>query len=301
MQKLLLFGLLLGLLPPTLAQNPDNFILVKGREYPFSRDNVMIELSDFYISPTEVSYRQMAMYALDNGIDPQTFHYKSWGEPDGERVAIDVNWFDAIRYANWLSEQQGYTPVYQFFSQLKSEDGSAKWQALSPADSLYWLGEYKDDNELGLDSIAWDRTAQGYRLPTEAEWEYAASGYSQLGRKQKWAGTDDPQALKDYARYYGNSKRAEKIASRKPNPLGLYDMSGNAWEWCFDTYKGSYENFENKKNPANSKYDNLRTSGRCLRGGSWDYDVNNSEVLYRSNFYPRNRYNNYGFRLLRTP
>jgi hypothetical protein len=100
MKKITLYIVALLISLAAVAQKPDNFILVKGGKYPFGEQNIMIELSDFYISPTEVSYKQMAMYALDNALDPQTFHSKSWGEPDGERVAINVNWFDAIRYAN---------------------------------------------------------------------------------------------------------------------------------------------------------------------------------------------------------
>ncbi|MCU0444575.1 MAG: formylglycine-generating enzyme family protein [Microscillaceae bacterium] len=284
------------------AQNPDNFILIKGGKYRFGRENVMIELSDFYISPTEVTYAQMAMYALDNGLDPQTFHGKSWNiPPDGERVAVRVNWFDAIRYANWLSEQQGYTPVYQVFTKVKNESGGLSWQKLYPSNKDYWA-ENADNQPISWDSLAWDRTAQGYRLPSEAEWKYAASGYSKLGRKQKWAGTDNVDSLQYYASYSGNNgKFAIASATLLPNPLGLYDLSGNVWEWCFDIYQDSYKNFENKINPVNDEYDNLRISNRCLRGGSWDDFDNVAEVFFRYHFIPRNRYDYYGFRLLRTP
>lgn len=302
---LLLFSLWLCL--EAHAQSPDNFVLVKGGQYPFGgydgEKEVMIELSDFYISPTEVSYAQMALYAMDIGIDPEIFHEKSWGEPDAERVAINVNWFDAIKYANWLSEQMGYTPAYRIYiyARQKAEDGSYPMQALSPQDSAYWKTT-KDHNRMpAWKSIAIDEASKGYRLPSEAQWEYAASGYAKLGKKQKYAGTDDQENLKDYARYEANSNRAEKIRSRKPNALGLYDMSGNVWEWCFDAYQKDYSDFAGKKNPAQTNYESFRTSNRCLRGGSWYNGSLNCRVLFRSNLNPnvRDYYN--GFRLLRIP
>ncbi|MDX2303794.1 MAG: SUMF1/EgtB/PvdO family nonheme iron enzyme [Microscillaceae bacterium] len=289
---------------PTWAQKPDNFIRIPGGAYPFQLEDdttvTWVQLADFYISPTEVSYAQMAAYAMDHGINPETFHYTAWGEPVADRVAIHVNWFDAIRYANWLSEQQGYSPAYHIYSRLRAEDGTDSWLELSSSDTAYWANETSEDpTPLYWDSLSWDRSSKGYRLPTEVEWEYAASSYTKLGRVQVYAGTESEYSLDDFAWYSGN--KAHAIASRSPNALKLYDMSGNAWEWCFDVYASNpAASWQSLENPSYENYESLRTSYRCLRGGGWFNLFNYCQVRNRNYNHPGIRYINDGFRLVRT-
>jgi len=102
-----------------------------------------------------------------------------------------------------------------------------------------------------------------YRLPTEAEWEYAARG---RGRRSRWAGTSDESALGEYAWYSGNSGgRTHPVGHKKPNAIGLYDMTGNVWEWVSDRYGEDYYEESLRNNPKGPS----GGSDRVWRGGSW--------------------------------
>ncbi len=139
------------------------------------------------------------------------------------------------------------------------------------------------------------KTGLEFRLPTEAEWEYAArSG----GRKEKWAGTSDEGRLGDYAWYGSNSGgRTHPVGTKRPNGLGLYDMSGNVWEWCSDRYGGDYYSKSPRRNPKGP----AGGGDRVVRGGSWSYYARYVRVANRLNVNPADRYSALGFRLARTP
>ncbi|HXN07268.1 MAG TPA: SUMF1/EgtB/PvdO family nonheme iron enzyme [Nitrospiria bacterium] len=133
-----------------------------------------------------------------------------------------------------------------------------------------------------------------YRLPTEAEWEYAAR---EGGKKIRWAGTDQEGELQRYAWYKDNSKdETHRVKSRLPNQFGFYDMSGNVWEWVSDHYDDSYYSQSPKNNPQGPE------GGKyyVLRGGAW----NSRERFVRADFRMKEthdkRYNYFvGFRLAR--
>jgi formylglycine-generating enzyme required for sulfatase activity len=111
-----------------------------------------------------------------------------------------------------------------------------------------------------------EATGKRYRLPTESEWEYAArSG----GKDEIWAGTSDERQLKDYAVYRG-ANRTEKVGSKKPNGLGLYDMSGNVWEWLQDCVHGDYKGAP-RDGSAWLEANDGNCDSRVVRGGSWSY------------------------------
>ena len=168
-----------------------------------------------------------------------------------------VSWFDAVEYCNKLSQKEGLTKCYS---------GSG-------------------------DNIQCNFNANGYRLPTEAEWEYAARGGS-LSKGYTYSGSNN---IGDVAWYDSNSgNKTHPIGQKTQNELGIYDMTGNVWEWCWD-WKGSYSS-GSQTNPKGAS----RSSNRVLRGGSWRYNASFCRVAYRINYYPDYRHDYIGFRVVRS-
>ena len=158
---------------------------------------------------------------------------------------------------------------------------------------------YFEGDALPVEQVAWNdcqefirklnqKTGKNFRLPTEAEWEYAARG----GKKSngyKYAGSND---IGSVAWYTNNSdSKTHPVKGKSPNELGLYDMSGNVWEWCSDWY-GSYSS-GSQTNPQGPSSGSLRV----LRGGSWRSNAGYCRVSYRYFGGPGNRYFDSGFRL----
>ena len=138
--------------------------------------------------------------------------------------------------------------------------------------------------------VSWsNKSCNGWRLPTEAEWEYAARG----GQSFKYAGSN---SVDEVAWYTKNSEsKTHPVGQKKPNGFGLYDMSGNIWEWVWD-WKGDYS--------SQSSTDLVGVNSgqrRVFRGGSWDSDARYARVSYRFDFSPVNVYDDLGFRPGRTP
>ncbi|WP_432092914.1 formylglycine-generating enzyme family protein [Streptomyces sp. bgisy100] len=164
------------------------------------------------------------------------------GEADGPPVE-GVSWEDAVRFCNALSQQEGFTPAYH----LPADDGD----------------------------VVWNRAADGYRLPTEAEWEHACR-----------AGTAGPRygPLDDIAWYRGTSDgRIRDVRGKRPNPWGLYDMLGNVWEWCWDLYDAE-----------------VYGSYRVLRGGGWFDEQWSCRASVRRRSHPTFRVDDVGFRVARS-
>jgi len=135
------------------------------------------------------------------------------------------------------------------------------------------------------------RAGKAYRLPTEAEWEYAArSG----GRNEKWAGTSDERALDDYAWYYNDSQyRSHPVGEKKPNGLGLYDMTGNVWQWMSDWYDERYY----AASPRNEPQGPASGTRHTLRGGYWGDLPRLVRAARRIGLVPTARAAGYGFRV----
>lgn len=135
------------------------------------------------------------------------------------------------------------------------------------------------------------KTGKQFRLPTEAEWEYAArSG----GKREKWSGTSSEGELGQYAWHMGNSgSRMHAVGEKRPNGLGLYDMSGNVWEWCSDWYGENYYQSSARNNPEGAG----NGSFRVIRGGSWYGNPRVVRAAYRNGFDPTSQSNGCGFRL----
>ncbi|RIV36450.1 formylglycine-generating enzyme family protein [Micromonospora radicis] len=160
----------------------------------------------------------------------------------GDRRPVEsVSWWDAIRFCNALSRQSALTPAYRL-------DG---------------------------DRVDWEPTADGFRLPTEAEWEYACR-----------AGTTGPRygPLDDIAWYRGNSaERSHTVGGKQPNAWGLYDMLGNVWNWCWDVYDAE-----------------VYGSYRVLRGGGWFDEQWSCRASVRRRSHPTFTVDDVGFRVARS-
>jgi formylglycine-generating enzyme required for sulfatase activity len=162
--------------------------------------------------------------------------------------------------------------------------------------------KFNKGGDYPVENVSWDDaqefvrrlsrlTGLKWRLPTEAEWEYAArSG----GSKFKFAGTSDEHNLGDYAWYKGNSyDRTHPVGSKKPNRLGLYDMSGNVWEWVHDRYDRDYYRQSPHKNPMGDPFG----LNRIIRGGSALTGIGFLRTSYRDYVAPDIRRACFGLRL----
>lgn len=141
-----------------------------------------------------------------------------------------------------------------------------------------------------------EKSGKQYRLPTEAEWEYAArSG----GKKEKWAGTSNEKELNKYAWYsLKEGQRIQPVGQKRPNGLGLYDMTGNVWEWCNDWYgESAYDDDAIKDKPRNPQGPD-RGSYRVYRGGILGYYEGRARAALRNYDSPGGRSDSVGFRLV---
>ena len=162
---------------------------------------------------------------------------------------------------------------------------------------------FNDGDNLPVESVSWEDvqafikklngiTGRTFRLPTEAEWEYAARG----GKKSKGYKYSGSNNLDEVAWYDGNSEhRTHPVKGKNPNELGLYDMSGNVWEWCQDWY-GEYSG-----DPQTSPQGPSSGTLRVFRGGGWSVNAKICRVLNRGSRIPKDRIFNVGFRLVMCP
>ncbi|MBQ8655598.1 MAG: formylglycine-generating enzyme family protein [Prevotella sp.] len=179
------------------------------------------------------------------------------------------------------------------FSICKYEVTQELWQAVMGNNPSSFKG-----NKLPVERVSWEdcqqfitllnqKTGKNYRLPTEAEWEYAARG-GNLSHGYKYAGSDSL----DVVGWYANHKKKHDVGTKRANELGLYDMSGNVWEWCSDCY-GKYDATE-QTNPQGSS----SGSTRIFRGGSWSSEERLCRVTHRGDFVRTFRSNDIGLRLV---
>ncbi|HRI58438.1 MAG TPA: SUMF1/EgtB/PvdO family nonheme iron enzyme [Saprospiraceae bacterium] len=256
-------------------------IFVAGGEFDMGDEEIedagpvhRVTLPSFQIAETPTTNWQYGLYCAATGKNILDKRH-SW-HIEGDNPVINVSWYDAVAYANWLSGQQRLNPVYNVDIDLPDPN-------VLDGQKFDWLK-------------ATDFSRDGYRLPTEAEWEYAARGGADTSRMTKYAGSDN---INEVAWHNGNSKnRTQAVKKLKPNELKLYDMSGNVWEWCIDFYdKNYYEKFRNSlaKNPYGPETGN----SAVLRGGSWNVDGYISRVDRRDRDYRFNRDVSIGLRLAR--
>jgi sulfatase modifying factor 1 len=201
----------------------------------------------FYIAKYAVTFEEYDRFCDDQKCRrPQD---NGWGR--GTRPVFGVSWLHAAKYCNWLSGKEGLTPCYDVKGKLTKCDFSTN----------------------------------GYRLPTEAEWEYAARG-GQKSQGYEYAGGDNPD---DVAWYDNNSDgQIHPVGQKQPNELGLYDMSGNAFEWCGDLYGKDYYASSQSNDPtgpssaSEGAYTGFGLLERVRRGGSFRESSDCLRVAYRS-------------------
>jgi formylglycine-generating enzyme required for sulfatase activity len=208
---------------------------------------------DFLMSTYEITQKQ---YEEVMGTNPSYFK--------GENLPVErVSWYDAVEYCNKLSEMEGLEKCYS---------GSG-------------------------DNIVCDWDANGYRLPTEAEWEYAAKAGTITdfynGNLTNAICTPIDANLDNIGWYCGNgNNKTQEVGKKAPNAFGLYDMSGNVLEWCWDWY-ANYSGGTDPKGPAGG-------SNRVCRGGSWNFNADYCRSANRNNSRNvDNRYTDIGFRVVR--
>jgi len=229
-------------------------IFVQGGSFHPNNETI-ISLSDFYMSNyliTQLEW-QTVMEGNNNGISANP----SLAFQDINNPVDNINWYEAIVYCNRRSVLEGLQPVY-FKNGISNTN--------------VW-GYIPNNNDEEWDSIIQDISLSGYRLPTEMEWWFAARG-GNTNRNYLYSGGN---LINEVAWFIDNSSgQTHPVGDKKPNELGLYDMSGNLWEWCWDWYSpyvptGSIRDYTG---PESGVF-------RILRGGSYNHNDRSAEVSYR--------------------
>jgi formylglycine-generating enzyme len=244
---------------------PENFVLVTGGTFNNGTSDVTV--SSFYIDKYELT---QAEYQAVMGSNPASGYGVGSNYP-----VYYVSWFNAIEYCNRRSIQEGLTPCYSYSTYGTNPD---TWPG-------GWNTDYNNHTNV---SCNW--SANGYRLPTEAEWQFAARGGTQT-HNYTYSGSNDINAVAWYGSNSGSTTHT--VGTKAANELGIFDMSGNVWEWNWDIY-GSYQS-GSQNNPTGA----ISGSYRVLRGGSWNYNAFYCAVSYRRNLNATSSGYGVGFRCVR--
>lgn len=237
----------------------NSLVFVKGGAFKNTKSNYYgkdVILSDFYIGKYEVTQKEWVEVM---GSNPSQFI--------GDNMPVEmVSWYDAVEYCNKRSIKEGLEPYYNIDKNKKDPNN------LSDYDHIKW-------------TVTINAGANGYRLPTEAEWEYAAGG-GQMSKSYTYSGSNNADEAAWNWRNAGdqylsgdwnwpiienNNSKTKAVGGKKPNELGLYDMSGNVREWCWDWYGDDLDH------SSGGSY-------RVVKGGGWVGDIHSIELSFRGKF-----------------
>ena len=261
---LILISLIIGV--SAFSQKNIKMVLINGGTFEMGSNSKQfkdetpvhkVKVDTFYIAQYEMNFNEYKAFCKVAGFsDP-------YGETDFP--ATNITWERAVMMCNWLSRRDGFDKAYKITR----------------------------DEKAGIFEVSCDFNSNGYRLPTEAEWEYAARG-GDRSKGFKFSGSNMPYSVAWFNENYKGEEH--KSGELLPNETGLYDMSGNVAEWCWDLYDGTYYSHSDNTNPKGSDVG----QNRVFRGGT-RRDKMAHIILTRRSYLNQKKKNLYlGFRVVRT-